>query len=217
MIPMHQRPLDIVIILPGKDDVEAFNSLLGSRHHSLGIATISFKLLNHPRNDPGVFHEAPAILRAFLNQTRHALAVLDHRGSGQEDVRPGELEEDLRQRLSDAGWGNRAQALVIEPELESWIWSASSHVSRELGWGDEMTELRAFLTMKGFWARGETKPHAPKKAYLEALRERRRVRSSSILANLASNVGVNQCQDPAFLRLKGILREWFPKGNKSEP
>lgn len=185
-------------------------TLIAYRRQSLGIREIHPELLNHPRNDPGVFHEAPAILKSYLTRAEHALAILDHRGSGQESESAREVETNLRTRLSNSGWGDRAEALVIDPELEVRIWSGSRHVADALGWGDDGSELRSFLEERGFWLPGETKPKDPAEAFAAALRQRKRARSSSILGRLARNVGLDHCRDLAFQRLKSILRRWFP-------
>ncbi|MEW5920448.1 MAG: hypothetical protein AB1796_05725 [Bacillota bacterium] len=36
-----------------------------------------------------------------------------------------------------------------------------------------------------------------------------KARSSSLFYNLAKTVGLKRCQDPAFIKLKTKLREWF--------
>ncbi len=43
------------------------------------------------------------------------------------------------------------------------------------------------------------------------LRTARKPRSSSIYLELARSVGTERCTDPAFLKLKRCLREWFPR------
>jgi hypothetical protein len=38
----------------------------------------------------------------------------------------------------------------------------------------------------------------------------RKGRSSAIFFELAQRVSVNRCIDPAFLKFKNTLRQWFP-------
>jgi hypothetical protein len=38
----------------------------------------------------------------------------------------------------------------------------------------------------------------------------RKPRSSAIYLELARSVSTDRCTDPAFLKLKRCLREWFP-------
>jgi hypothetical protein len=63
---------------------------------------------------------------------------------------------------------------------------------------------------KGFLSAGATKPVKPKEAVEVLLRTARKPRSSSIYLELARVVGTDHCTDPAFLKLRSCLREWFP-------
>ena len=60
------------------------------------------------------------------------------------------------------------------------------------------------------------KPVRPKEAAEAALRKVRRPRSSNIYRKLAEVVSLQLCTDPAFLKLKSILQNWFPAGNRFE-
>lgn len=41
--------LDLIVLVPGKDERETLDGLLSTRINSLGIRRISFQLLVHPR------------------------------------------------------------------------------------------------------------------------------------------------------------------------
>ncbi|HEY4589423.1 MAG TPA: hypothetical protein VII86_09345, partial [Thermoanaerobaculia bacterium] len=101
-------------------------------------------------------------------------------------------------------------AVVISPELESWVWSDSPHVERALGWDRGPAPLRSWLQEKGLLEAGAAKPAQPKEAVELALKTVRTPRSSSIYLELARSVSTDRCTDPAFLKLKRCLREWFP-------
>jgi hypothetical protein len=119
------------------------------------------------------------------------------------------LESELQGRIGEAGWGERAVAIVIAPELENWVWSDSPHIARALGWSREIS-LKDWLKEKGFLTAGAAKPAQPKEAVELVLRTARKPRSSSIYLGLAQVVGTESCTDPAFLKLRRCLREWFP-------
>jgi len=114
------------------------------------------------------------------------------------------VEDDLAHH----GWRNRAKAIVLDPELEAWVWSESPHVGGALGWED--TSTQAILEAIDHAPPSGVKPAKPKEAMEKALRMKGIPRSSSIYGQLASSVGLSRCTDPAFLRLRGILLEWFP-------
>lgn len=204
--------LDLIILVPGKDEKETIDGLLSKRNESLGISKIKFEILVHPRRDPGCYNEAQDILQPYINRAEYALVIFDHEGSGQEQRSAGDLASDLKHRLSRSGWGNRVQVLVIEPELEIWVWSNSPQVDVSLGWSEHSTNLRKWLSNKGFWPDESPKPPRPKECLLMALREVRIRRSAAIYRQLAESVSLKRCQDPEFKRLRHILRSWFPIG-----
>jgi len=206
----EEYPLDLVVLVPGKDDHEVIDGLLSKRGQSLGIRYVNYKILVHPRRDPGCFHEAQDILQPYLNRSAYALVVFDHEGSGQEARLASEVAADLTGRLRQNGWRNRARVLVIKPELEIWAWSDSPQVDAALGWAGRPESLRRWLMNKGFWPDGDAKPHRPKECLIEVLREVRIRRSSAIYRDLAEKVGLQRCQDPTFDELRNVIRSWFP-------
>lgn len=112
--------------------------------------------------------------------------------------------------MSKNGWGDRAAAIVIEPELEAWVWSISKQVDEKLGWSNRSPKLREWLQREtAFWPADQAKPARPKEAMEKALREVRKPRSSSIFEDLAKSVSLKGCSDPAFAKLTGKLVEWF--------
>jgi hypothetical protein len=99
--------------------------------------------------------------------------------------------------------------VVIEPELENWVWSESSQVDRVLGWEDRSPDLRTSLIAQGWLTTVNEKPRLPKEALEWSLRRAGRPRSSAIYEELGLVVSFERCVDPAFLKLKQCLQEWF--------
>jgi hypothetical protein len=124
------------------------------------------------------------------------------------------LEAEVRGRLASAGWGNEADVVVIDPELEVWVWSDSPKVDECLGWKGRKPPLRKWARTAGLWPPGLPKPPDPKRLVVEALWETKIPRSSAIYARLARSVSVERCTDPSFERLKNRLRAWFPPDPK---
>jgi hypothetical protein len=55
------------------------------------------------------------------------------------------MENDLEARLSQSGWPSGCcAAIVIDPELELWVWSRSPHVPAVLGLSED--SLQQVLT-----------------------------------------------------------------------
>jgi hypothetical protein len=120
------------------------------------------------------------------------------------------LEKQIEERLRQAGWGKRVCAVVIHPELESWVWFDSDLVDRLLGWGNTIPDLRSWLRQEGFLAQGAYKPANPKEAVEAALRRSGKKRSSAIYLALAEGAeNLDRCVDPSFGKLLTVLRGWF--------
>lgn len=200
---------DLIVLLPGKDEKAALQALLG-REAALGIRPVSADFETHPERDPGCRLRSNQYLQRYIRRYRHALVVFDHEGCGKETRSRVDLEAEVETALASSGWGDRAAAIVIDPELEVWVWSPSPHVPMALGWTGSMDDLKVWLSEKRLWRPGEPKPHCPKEAVEAALQRAKRPRSSMIYGELARIVGLTSCADPAFQKLRKVLREWFP-------
>lgn len=201
---------ELVVLVAGKDDRAALLGLL-RRHASVGIRSIEPVVYTHPDRDPGCRLHAHDFLRPQTTRFARALVVFDREGCGINA--PAEhLEREVEGRLAASGWGDRAAVIVIDPELEAWVWSESPHVPRCLGWTGDLAHLRGWLKGQGLWEDGK-KPSDPKRAVQRVLHEVDRRRSSSIYSELAKSVGFRKCEDRAFLRLLNVLRGWFPPGS----
>jgi hypothetical protein len=200
---------DLVILVADGTMGFALTSIL-NRPESIGIRAISHQIYPHIHHDPGCLRESHDFLRPFTGQYHRALVVFDKEGCGREDCSTGELEAEVSLRLSECGWGERAAALVIEPELEAWVWSESPHVEAVLGWQGQTQSLSSWLKERGYLAERSVKPRKPKEAMKEVLRLSKKPFSSAIHQELAEKVSLERCQDAAFQRLKTLLRQWFP-------
>lgn len=199
---------DLVILAADKNMEFTLRGLMG-RPESLGIRAIDFDVFVHPAKDPGCRDDAHTFLRAFSGQYRHGLVMLDREGSGRESRSPADLEREIEQKLSQNGWGDRATAIVLDPELEIWVWSDSPVVDEALGWPIDGISLRDALSNAGFLDKGAVKPADPKGAMEFALRKSGTPRSSSIYRQIAQRVSLKRCEDPALLKLRATLQRWF--------
>jgi hypothetical protein len=200
---------DLVVLTADKNMKFAMEGLL-NRPQALGVRPISAVYYIHPESDPGCLLHADAFLRPFVRRFAHAIVMFDQDGCGKDKRTRGELEQQLALELSRSGWAERAAVIVIDPELENWVFSNSSEVDAAMGWSRNNPSLRTWLVEQNYLAAGEIKPVRPKEAMEAALRHVRMPRSSSIYGNLAQHVGIGRCTDGAFQKLKATLREWFP-------
>lgn len=204
-------PKDLVALVADKNIDHGVRGLL-ARPKALGIREIEADLLIHQKRDPACLGDAHNFLRPFVNQYRHAIVMFDRQGSGREHMSAEHLSEEVRGRLAANGWGDRAEAVVLDPELEAWVFAASPNVERCLGWR-RSARLRDWLVGRGLWNPARPKPTQPREALERALFEARRPRSASIYECLGRRVSFRECTDPAFLKFRATLVSWFPSGS----
>jgi len=205
---MSDQPYkDLIVLVADKNMEAAFRGLL-CRYQALGIREISFDIFVHPNKDPGCRGESHRFLQSFSNRYRFALVVFDREGCGSEEERAS-LENNAEQKLASVGWSDRATVIVLDPELEIWLWNRSPHVERVLGWRDQAMPLRTWLVQNGLLLREDLKPERPKETLEVVLRKAKRPRSSSIYLQIAEQVSLTGHNEPAFRKLLATLRMWF--------
>ncbi|ATB35437.1 hypothetical protein CYFUS_000850 [Cystobacter fuscus] len=201
---------DLVVLVADKNTEFALKGLLTRRTHALRIRPITFDVFVHIERDPGCLRRAPDFLRPHSTRYNHALVMFDRDGCGQEHKERVDLEQQVEEQLAQSGWDNRSAAVVLDPELEIWVWSDSPHVETTLGWSNRVPGLRSWLVNSGLLGESDVKPRDPKLAVEEALRVARKPRSSNLYQQLALSVGFESCSDAAFQKLKKLLNTWFP-------
>lgn len=204
---------DLVLLVADQNMKAATEGLL-SRRESLAIRELTFDLYVHPDRDPGCLRKSAEFLKPFHTTHHHALIMFDRHGCGQEQQAAAELQRRVETALMQSGWQKRAAAVVLDPELEAWVWSDSPEVDEVLGWGHGGGALHSWLVSRGYWERGRPKPAKPKDAMEQALREVRRPRSSAYFRELARRVGLQRCRDQSFQRFRRLMREWFPANER---
>jgi len=200
---------DLVVLTPDETFRAVVAALLG-RPQSLGVGRVSWDLYAHAHHDSGCLRESAGVLAPFLSTHQHALVLFDKHGCGMDEAAPEEIEHEVEGQLQRAGWEGRARAIVLDPELEVWVWSDSPEVDRCLGWSGRQPGLRDWLRGQGLWERSAPKPGDPKLAAQLALREAQRGPLRPVLVDLACSVGLSRCTDRAFLRFRQTLQRWFP-------
>jgi hypothetical protein len=200
---------DLVVVVPDSNTEQTLYGLL-ERHKALQIRRIEYRILVHPERDPGVLQRGASLLAEIdaLNAFRYALLIFDREGCGREMLTSSELEQQVQQQLDASGWQGRSAVVVIDPELESWVFSTSPHVVDVFAGGDAEVFQRV---VESFPKTPLGKPQKPKEAVEKLLRQKAIVRSSALYKELASRVSLKGCIDPTFQRLCAILRSWFPQ------
>ncbi|MCS7209263.1 MAG: DUF4276 family protein [Fimbriimonadales bacterium] len=195
---------DLVILVADKDAEQVLKALLSERHQSLGIRPVEYDIFVHPERDGGVRSRSAEFLRKYADDYRYALVLLDYEGCGATET-ASQLETKLESALNAAGWQDRVAVIVIQPELESWVFSPSPHVVEVIADGRREIYDRHCANRSG-------KPPRPKETMQQILREAGVPRSSALFYELARRVSLRSCADPAFQKLTRVLLRWFAQG-----
>ncbi len=203
---------DLVILAADKDMKVTLSALL-KRTQALRIRPITYDVWNYPNHDSACVSEGVAYLNGFQGRYSHALLIFDYEGCGKEPrYTLAELADSLVRQFQEGPWKREARAIIINPELESWIWSDSPHVAEIIGWKDKTPALKTWLQTQG-WLSAQlgAKPERPKEAFRAALQATRKSPGSHLFQQLAETVSFQRCADPSFAMFCQTLREWFPK------
>ena len=199
---------DLVLLVADKNAHFALKGALG-RPEALGIRPIEFEFRVHPGRDGGTRRTGPEMLALERRRFKHALLVLDFEGCGTDLPNATELEAQLDGRLS-THWKEAAKSIVIEPELDVWVWGADNAVETVIEWPSGK-KVRERLREQGFTFEANEKPTRPKEALEAALRIPGLPRSSALYQTIAERISLRRCDDEAFIRLRKQLLAWFAK------
>jgi hypothetical protein len=155
---------DLVLLVADKNAHFALKDALG-RPEALGIRPIEFEFRVHPGRDGGTRRTGPEVLALERRRFKHALLVLDFEGCGTDLPNATALEAQLDGRLS-THWKEAAKSIVIEPELDVWVWGADNAVEAII----EPAWLIDSSGYHGLWCRGTFRPkHAHPLMGLESI------------------------------------------------
>ena len=198
---------DLVLLVADKNAQFALKGAL-ERPEAMGIRPIEFEFRVHPGRDGGTRKSGPEMLALERRRFQHGLLILDYEGSGTDLPDAKALEAQLDGRLR-AQWKEHAKAIVIEPELDVWVWGSDNAVAEAIDWPAGKA-IREWLRERGFAFDSNEKPTRPKEALEAALRLPDLPRSSALYQRIAERISVHRCSDQAFLRLRSQLSTWFP-------
>lgn len=207
------RPL--LVYVADKNMAEAVSGLLDREgfHRAVACAPFDFdsrrdlKVANG-QNDPGIYTRGAELMRPYRAAYERAVLIADEEWDGS----PGAdtMRHALRAHLDAAGWvGDNGLPLVVSPEADVWLWSDSPHSALALGWAS-WDELRPALQQQGLLNGDQQKPTRPKEAAEWALARKRLSRAAWRYREVASQVSLRRCTDPALQAFLDQLRIWFP-------
>ena len=185
-------------------------------HRSLGCGSFMFDpaedlVVAAGDNDPGLYVRGHELLRPFQRTHQHALVVIDAAWDGSPGAET--IRADMTANVRGTGWPEGSfRVVVIDPELEVWVWQQNQHVARALGFASEQS-MMANHRVAAAWPAGQNKPSQPKETLEAVLRQQRIPRSSSIYRQITERISVRGCHDLAFQQLREALQTWFREAN----
>ena len=197
---------DLVILVPCKCTEFTVRGAL-PRSEALGIRPVTFTVIVDQGRDGGVRSRGVQLLSMRRREFSHAMMVFDYEGCGSKRE-PLELEQELDKALS-VQWGGCGKAIVVQPEIDVWLWGAEPHLREVVDWSRQ-DGIRDWLFKRGFAFDKMSKPIRPKEALEAIFLECGLPRSASIYAEVSARLSLGRCSDAAFGRLRGQLRDWFP-------
>jgi hypothetical protein len=167
-------------------------------------------------NDGNVLRHAHHRLRDYQTSYSHAIIVLDF--AFEHQLKPERIVDQIQCNMVQKGWSaTRFEVVLIQPELEAWIWQEDSPLMQDVFYRwlskterDALPPLRIWLRKEGLWPDGLPKPPDPKAAVERARVAFRSGSPMAIYTEICRRVSVARCQDPAFVCLRDALRRWFP-------
>lgn len=176
-------------------------------------------------NDAEVFYRAADRARSRLKTHQKLVVILDEAWDDKRAPDAATIKERLTQDLYAKGWEyDRFVVIVIQPELENWIWNDTAHMHRVF----RFDQIPGFTSARDYfreakvdsagkrchWPEQASKPTNPKEALHMLCRESRAKPDAAKYADVVCGVNVLRCQEPGFQELLATLRRWF--GAESE-
>ncbi|GAB3994147.1 hypothetical protein GCM10029992_07730 [Glycomyces albus] len=198
---------DLVFLVADGAMVQMLHGFFGREqfHRALGCGSFEFDpeadIVHAPYKDHDVCGRARELLSPYERTHEHAVVLVDDAWDASKG--PDWIRKRINQSLT--GYWERYKVIVLEPELEAWLWQDNPHVGKALGCKD----FREYLHRSGHWPRGQSKPTDPKAAFEYLGKRHRADKSNAVFRRMAGKVSVKNCEDDAFRLLRDTLQDWF--------
>jgi len=205
---------DCIFLLADLGMVAAFKGFFSRQGFHYALGTVPFQIdpkldiiCDRAGNDPGVYSRAHELLRTYQSSHRYAVIVLDNAWEGSPGVE--KIRADISAKMEQVGWAkNRFVVIVIDPELEAWMWQDNPHIARSFGFS-KSPSLRDWLSEQALWPVNSDKPPDPKLAFEKTLKVSKAKIPSVVFKKICSEISFKHCVDDAFGLLTSTLQKWF--------
>lgn len=195
---------DLLVLTADKNALFLIESFL-ERINSGNVFT--YKVISHPGHDCGVIKKAAEFVRPFINEYNYLITIFDYEGCG-DNATIMNIENKVITLLSQNGWQDKNDCLVIDPEIDLWVWVNECYLRKISNWTSSQS-IYDFLKQNGFSFNSQNKPDRPKEAFEFLLRKQQIPRSSSLYKSLAKIANYKKCTEKSFNKFYSIVSERF--------
>lgn len=201
---------DLLLVTADQDAEFTVKALLKRHLKQFGIGDFTWEVIRNIGRDSGCRTDSVELLRDQIKRYRYTIVLFDFEGceppnNASKEAVAAKVEQDL----SRNGWQDRCRAILIDPELENWIWTRHDRMARSIGWKGK-DDLYTWLEGKGLIGANGVKPPRPKESFAAAIDVTNIELSASLFEEIAEGAPLGSCTDPAFKALVEQLAEWFP-------
>lgn len=188
-----------------------------NRVHGLGIRHVTFEFdlrFNTVRT------QGPNIARERRRRFPYVICLWDHRGSGQEHKPASQVQGKVQAHLNGNTLKGCSKAIVIDPELEIWLWQDWTAIAVAL----KVEEKQLAKWLKNYQQRQfpthsvqELVQRFPQEALEAVVQQAGEKPDSALYGRIADAANFELwSKEPSFRQLRRTLRRWFPQRRESE-
>lgn len=201
---------DLLLVTADQDAEFTVKALLKRHLRQFGVGDFTWEVIRNIGRDSGCRTDSVALLRDQIKRYRYVIVLFDYEGCEPPNRATKETVADTLERdLARNGWKDRCRAILVDPELENWIWTRHDRMARSIGWKGK-DELYAWLEQHKWISPDAVKPERPKESFEAAIDITDIAVSASLFEEIATGAPLGKCTDPAFLDLMDQLAAWFP-------
>lgn len=211
--------IDLFVVVADSDAEQFVKVLLTRGIQRRCLREFAWVIRRDPMHDAGVLQAPLRSVPEVRTTESRVLIVLDHHGSGREDVTPEDVEEEILASLERSGvTRSRARCVVLAPELEivfSEVWDdvaqmAARRRQKEPPPRDVVLGRARGVADRGLWSFESAMKEQPKELLLALLSYLNLRHQPSLYQDVAGAISLSRLKENVFARrFATILQEWF--------
>ena len=210
-----------LIIRVADADMERFLHAILNKPKALGIRPIQFDIERNTdaRGDSGMRANGVELTRMDKDDYHKEVLMWDYQGCGHEHKKSAQIvATETQDHLDRISWQDNSAVIIIEPELERWLWYCEQAIAAHLQ--KTVTELQQWsetYANQQNMSLADLKESDPKGLFVyivcTRLRRTRTPRNYEQIGKHASIKNLQTCE--SFRQFIKTLQTWFPPSTSS--